>query len=92
MNEVLEEVQEISRGIHPAILTTGGLGPALRTLARRATIPVELELELDDRLPRPIEAARVLRGLRGADQRRQARRSASFVEVVRRGARRRRSS
>jgi signal transduction histidine kinase len=57
MNEVLDEVQEISRGIHPAILTTGGLGPALRTLARRAGVPVELKLAIDGRLPKAVEVA-----------------------------------
>jgi signal transduction histidine kinase len=55
--EAVEELQEISRGIHPAILSKGGLGPALRTLARRSAIPVELELDSDHRLPEPIEAA-----------------------------------
>jgi signal transduction histidine kinase len=54
-----EEVQEISRGIHPAILSTGGLGRALKTLARRSTIPVNLDLELgaDRRLPATTEVA-----------------------------------
>ncbi len=55
--EILEEVQEISRGIHPAILTTGGLTPALRTLARRCTVPVELDTEIAGRLPEAVEAA-----------------------------------
>jgi signal transduction histidine kinase len=53
----IEELQEISRGIHPAILSKGGLGPALKTLARRSPIPVELDVHSDDRLPEPIEAA-----------------------------------
>ena len=52
-----EELQELSRGIHPAIDSRGGLGPALRTLARRSTVPVELDLESDTRLPEPIEVA-----------------------------------
>jgi signal transduction histidine kinase len=51
------ELQEISRGIHPAILAQGGLAPALRTLARRSTIPVELEVTTGARLPEPIEVA-----------------------------------
>jgi GAF domain-containing protein len=54
---VIAELREISRGIHPAILSEGGLGPALRTLARRSAIPVELDGEIDDRLPEPIEVA-----------------------------------
>jgi signal transduction histidine kinase len=53
----IEELQEISRGIHPAILSKGGLGPALRTLARRSAIPVELEFDVAERLPQPVEAA-----------------------------------
>ncbi|WP_445188814.1 ATP-binding protein [Pseudonocardia sp. Cha107L01] len=55
--EALEELQEISRGIHPAILTQGGLAPALRTLARRSTVPVELELGVEVPLPGPVEVA-----------------------------------
>lgn len=53
----LDELQEISRGIHPAILTRGGLQPALRALARRAMVPTELELDLPERLPASIEVA-----------------------------------
>jgi len=53
----LEELQEISRGIHPAILTQGGLVPALKTLARRSAVPVELEVRVDGRLPEPVERA-----------------------------------
>ncbi len=53
----LEELQEISRGIHPAILTRGGLAPALRALGRRSVLPVELQVELSERLPAPIEVA-----------------------------------
>ena len=52
-----EDLQEISRGIHPAILSKGGLGPALRTLARRAAVPVELDTHLPERLPERVEVA-----------------------------------
>jgi signal transduction histidine kinase len=55
LNEVHEELREISRGIHPAILSEGGLGPALRTLARRSAVPVELDVQADARLPEPVE-------------------------------------
>jgi signal transduction histidine kinase len=55
--DALEDLQEISRGIHPAILSKGGLAPALRTLAQRSTIPVNLNVTADDRLPQPIEVA-----------------------------------
>jgi GAF domain-containing protein len=53
----IEELREIARGIHPAILSEGGLGPALRTLARRAAIPVELEIRTTTRPAGPIEVA-----------------------------------
>jgi signal transduction histidine kinase len=54
---VVEDLREIARGIHPAILSEGGLGPALRTLARRAAIAVELDVAAIARLPEPIEVA-----------------------------------
>jgi signal transduction histidine kinase len=53
----LEELQEISRGIHPAILTQGGLAPALNALARRSAVPVELAVRVEARLPEPVERA-----------------------------------
>jgi signal transduction histidine kinase len=51
------ELQEFSRGIHPAILSDGGLGPALRTLARRSAVPVNLEVTMTARCPEPVEVA-----------------------------------
>ncbi len=51
------DLQELSRGIHPAIPSRGGLGPALRALARRSPLPVELALEVDRRLPESLEVA-----------------------------------
>ena len=54
---VIEDLREMSRGIHPAILSEGGLGPALRTLARRSVIPVEVEVRPEIRFPAPIEVA-----------------------------------
>jgi signal transduction histidine kinase len=53
----LRELQEIARGIHPAILADGGLPRALRTLARRSAIPVELHARIETRLPEPVEVA-----------------------------------
>ena len=55
--EAVEDLREVSRGIHPAILSEGGLGPALRALARRSAVPVELDLDVGARLPSTIEAA-----------------------------------
>jgi signal transduction histidine kinase len=70
LGEALEELRELSRGIHPAILSEGGLGPALRALARRAAVPVELEVDVEARLPAPVEVAAYYVA---ADQRGQAR-------------------
>ena len=53
----LEELRELARGIHPAILTDHGLTPAVEALANRATVPVEVNGLLPERLSEPIEAA-----------------------------------
>jgi PAS domain S-box-containing protein len=53
----LAELRELARGIHPAVLTERGLGPALRGLVARCAVPVELEDELGDRLPAAVETA-----------------------------------
>jgi signal transduction histidine kinase len=55
--DALEELRELSRGIHPAILSEAGLAPALKALARRSAIPIELELGVEGRLPAPVEIA-----------------------------------
>ncbi|MEV0199240.1 CHASE3 domain-containing protein [Nonomuraea sp. NPDC050691] len=57
LGEAVDELREMSRGIHPAILSEAGLGPALKTLARRSAVPVELELNVRARLPEPVEVA-----------------------------------
>ena len=54
---VLNEVREISRGLHPAILSEAGLGPAVKSLARRASLPVNLDLRVAERLSEPVEVA-----------------------------------
>lgn len=53
----LDDLREITRGIHPAILSEGGLRPGLRALARRSAVPVDLDVAVEDRLPQPIEVA-----------------------------------
>jgi signal transduction histidine kinase len=53
----LEELQETARGIHPAILAHGGLRPALKTLARRCPIHVDLQVHAGGRLPEPVEVS-----------------------------------
>jgi len=55
LTDVSVDLQEISRGIHPAILSKGGLGPALKTLARRCTVPVTIDPAIDRRLPDSVE-------------------------------------
>jgi signal transduction histidine kinase len=55
--DVLDDLREISRGLHPAILSTNGLRAALKALIRRLAIPVKLEMNLDARLAEPIEVA-----------------------------------
>ena len=57
LTEVSDDLQEISRGMHPAILSKGGLGPAIKTLARRSAVPVDLHVAVDQRLPESIEVA-----------------------------------
>ena len=57
LENVLDDVREISQGVHPATLSQWGLGPALRTLTRRSPIPVELEIDVPDRLPESVEIA-----------------------------------
>jgi signal transduction histidine kinase len=53
----LDDLREISRGIHPAVLAKGGLGPALKALTRRSALPVKLDTNLDGRLPDHVEVA-----------------------------------
>jgi signal transduction histidine kinase len=55
--EVSLELQEISRGVPPAILTKGGLPTALQKLARRSPVPVQLDVAITDALPEPIQVA-----------------------------------
>jgi signal transduction histidine kinase len=53
----LEELRDVARGIHPAVLTGHGLAVALESIAARAPLPVELILDLDGRLAEPVEVA-----------------------------------
>jgi signal transduction histidine kinase len=52
---VINELREISRGIHPAVLSRAGLRPALRALGRRSAIPVDVNVRIEGRLPAPAE-------------------------------------
>jgi signal transduction histidine kinase len=57
LTSVLDDLREIAHGIHPALLAEGGLGPALKTLAHRSPIAVELEVHAEARLPEAVEVA-----------------------------------
>jgi signal transduction histidine kinase len=57
LDGVLEELREIARGLHPAILAESGLVPALKALARRSAVPVDLDVQVEGRLPEPVEIA-----------------------------------
>lgn len=57
LGNVLDDLRGLSRGIHPAILSKGGLHPALRALARRSTVPVAMDVRIHHRLPEPVEVA-----------------------------------
>lgn len=57
LTTVVEELREMSRGIHPAILTEGGLSPAVEALALRSPVPVKLNVGCEGRLPARIEVA-----------------------------------
>jgi signal transduction histidine kinase len=54
---VFDELREIAHGIHPAILSEGGLEPALKALCRRSAVPVSLDAHAERRLPEPVEVA-----------------------------------
>jgi predicted ATPase/signal transduction histidine kinase len=57
LNDASQDLREISRGIHPAILSKGGLRPALKALARRSPVPVNLDVALDRRFAESVEVA-----------------------------------
>ncbi|MGY2703773.1 sensor histidine kinase [Nocardioides sp. HB32] len=53
--EILEELRRLTRGLHPAVLSEGGLEPALKALARWSPLPVEVDAHLEQRAPEPVE-------------------------------------
>jgi PAS domain S-box-containing protein len=57
VTSVFDELREISHGIHPAILSEGGLEPALNALRRRSALPVKLDVHIHRRLPEHVEVA-----------------------------------
>jgi signal transduction histidine kinase len=87
----LGELRELARGIHPAILTDRGLGPAIEALASRVPVPVTAEVEVQERLSAPIEAAayfvvaealtNIVKYARATEARVEIRRDADLVSV-----------
>jgi signal transduction histidine kinase len=57
LTDAIEELREISHGLHPAVLEKHGLAPALRELVRRGSIPVTLDVQVSGRLPERVEVA-----------------------------------
>jgi signal transduction histidine kinase len=57
LRATIEDLRELAHGLDPAILREGGLGPAIRSLAERCPTPTHVEVEIEGRLPRPIENA-----------------------------------
>ena len=55
--DAAEELRKISRDLHPKVLERGGLAPAVRSVARRAGVPVKINMQVDGRLPQPVEVA-----------------------------------
>ena len=53
----LSELRHLVRGIHPPVLTERGLGGAVEALALASAVPVEVDVQLDERLPAPLESA-----------------------------------
>src|SRR5918992_5685698 len=53
----LDELRELARGLHPAVLTDRGLRAAVEMLAGRSPVPLEIAEIPDERLPEPVEAA-----------------------------------
>jgi signal transduction histidine kinase len=81
----LDELREIARGLHPAVVSGHGLGVALEQLVAKAVVPVDLTVEIDSRLPEAIEVAAyylVSEGLTNVAKYADA--SSASVEVTRR--------
>jgi PAS domain S-box-containing protein len=57
LDDVLDDLRETARGLHPVMLSRGGLGPALKALGRRSPVPVEFDVRTQERLSEPVEVA-----------------------------------
>ena len=70
----LQELRDLARGIHPAVLTDRGLDAALSSVASRCTVPVQVEVDLPGPAGAGDRGHRVLHGLRAAPEHQQAQR------------------
>jgi signal transduction histidine kinase len=57
LDGAIRELRELARGIHPAVLSSRGLGSAVEALAQRMPLPIEIVSVPSERLPEPVEAA-----------------------------------
>src|SRR6185437_14895170 len=86
LNAALEQLRELARGIHPAMLVDHGLTPAIGALAERAPLPVAVEIGVQGRLPAAVETAAyfvVAEALTNVARHAQA--TAARVAIARRG-------
>jgi signal transduction histidine kinase len=82
----LAELRDVARGLHPAVLTAHGLAVALESLAARATVPVRLSVDLQERVAEPVEvAAYYVASESLANIGKHARATSATVDVVRNG-------
>ncbi|RXZ69710.1 sensor histidine kinase [Agromyces albus] len=56
LNLALKELRELAHGIHPSLLSSGGLALAVPELAGRCPVPVEIDVQAEGRLPEVIES------------------------------------
>jgi signal transduction histidine kinase len=88
LQRAIQELRELSAGMHPSLLVEAGLGPALRSLAETAELPVRVNMSLQERLPSTVEIAAyfvVSEGL--ANVAKHARAGSAAVTVRRRAGR-----
>lgn len=56
LNQALKELRELAHGIHPSLLSSGGLALAVPELAGRCPVPVEIDVQPEGRLPEVVES------------------------------------
>ena len=85
LDDAIEDLRELARGLHPAIVSDTGLAAGVESLAEQPGIPVELTVDLPDRLPEEVEVAAyylVAECLTNANKHSGAQRVAVSIRVV----------